>query len=552
MFIFAKSSSSDAMKPNYLIRVSLIVCIVLLCAGFAMYSFMRMDTVKVRRNFDLYTLIPQDVEAVFETNRAAELVNDIDNMACSRDGHFLYASDLFSSVKKYLRMFMEEEDHGLSWGMNELVISFHHPDLQNNQVLYCRMGTDDRSLLEKHLRRSGSAMFSSRTYNYKGQTIEIYPLVDGRFLVVWMKRNFLVVSFQKRLVEQVIDAWKQKKTLAQLGAFHFAYEKKQEANRTAVYVRWPARSASQSAAGDAPLWLDFDMKFAEEGVYCAGVVQGDTVGTSWKEAFFDAHPLEGFSGDRLPASTFLYKVRTLSASKAEIGCALKQLQADSALIVTENETFDASLAGYFRSEAEAQMLSCGFLSGDSVDRKPYTVLDVSVKDAAHAQGELHKLLYSFSRGRYPFYKSFSATTGVFGLRLYRLPNHRLTALLAGYTGGPAFTCACFYKHSLLLSPDEQSLAAYVMSLERGDVLELQPFYKVATEKLAPNYQVLVMADMAEVVLHPDLNRDLLPPFFLAHADFFRHFLLSIQLCCAENVFYPNLVLLYADPNGSAE
>lgn len=40
-----------------------------------------------------------------------------------------------------------------------------------------------------------------------------------------MKRDFLVVSFQKRLVEQVIDAWKQKKTLAQLDTFHFTNEK---------------------------------------------------------------------------------------------------------------------------------------------------------------------------------------------------------------------------------------------------------------------------------------------------------------------------------------
>lgn len=540
------------MKPNNLIRVSLIVCIVLLCTGFAVYSFMRLDTVEERRNFDLFTLIPQDVEAVFETDCAAELVEDIDNMVCSRNGHFLYASDLFSSVKKYLRAFMEEEPHGLRWEMNELVVSFHNPDLQNDQVLYCRMGTGDRTLLENHLRRSGSATFPSRTSSYRGQTIEVYPLVDGRFLAVWMKRDFLVVSFQKRLVEQVIDAWKQKKTLAQLDTFHFTNEKKREENNTTVYVRWPVRTASQFAT-DASLWLEFNLKFAEEGVYCAGIVHGsDTLGIPLRDALFDSYPLEGFLGDKLPASTFLYKVATLSASKAEVGCALKQLQTDSAMVVAANGSFDASLASYFQLEAGSQMLSCGFLSNDSAARKPLTVLNISVKDVAHAQWELQKLLYSVSQGRYPFYKSFSAATGVSGLRLYRLPDHRLTALLAGYTGGPAFTYACFYKHSLLLSPDEQSLAAYVISLERGDVLESQLFYEIATEKLAPDYQALVMADMSEVVLHPDLSRDLLPPFFLAHADFFRHFLLSIQLCCVENVIYPNLVLLYAYPDVPAE
>ena len=368
-------------------------------------------------------MIPQDVEAVFETDCAAELVEDIDNMVCSRNGHFLYASDLFSSVKKYLRAFMEEEPHGLRWEMNELVVSFHRPDLQNDQVLYCRMGTGDRTLLENHLRRSGSATFPSRTSSYRGQTIEVYPLVDVRFLAVWMKRDFLVVSFQKRLVEQVIDAWKQKKktqkkkqggvgggggiSLAQGDTFHFTNEKKREENNTTVYVRWPVRTASQFAT-DASLWLEFNLKFAEEGVYCAGIVHGsDTLGIPLRDALFDSYPLEGFSGDKLPASTFLYKVGTLSASKAEVECALKRLQADSAMVVAANGSFDASLASYFQLEAGSQMLSCGFLSNDSAARKPLTVLNISVKDVAHAQWELQKLLYSVSQGRYPFYKSFS-------------------------------------------------------------------------------------------------------------------------------------------------
>ncbi len=540
------------MKPNNLIRVSLIVCIVLLCTGFVVYSFMRLDTMDERRDFDLYTLIPQNVEAVFETDRAAELVERIDNMACSRDGHFLYASDLFSYAKKFLRMYMDEEPHGLSWEMNELLISFHSLDLKNDQVLYCRLGSDDRALLETYIRRCGSAGFPSRTSRYNGQVIDIYPLTDGRFLSVWMKRDFLVVSFQKRLVEQVIDAWKQKKSLARLDAFRSTIERRREENRTVAYVRCPSRFASLVATDDTPFWLEFNLKFAEEGVYCAGIVHCDTIADTYRHTFFNARPLEGFSGNRLPGSTFLYKNCTLSASKEEIDCFLQQLKADSVKIAGGGETFDESLADYFRLEAEAQLLSCSFFSSDSLDRRPCVLLNMSLKDAARAQWELHKLLYTVSQGRYPFYKSFSAATGVSGLRLYRLPDHRLTALLAGCSEGPAFTCACFYRGSLLFAPDEQSLVAYVVALEQGDVLEGQPLFGVTTEKLALDYQMLVMADMAEAVLHPELSCGILPSFFLDYADFFRHFLLSIQLCCIEKVVYPNLVLLYTCPEVSVE
>lgn len=537
------------MKLNYLIRVSLIVCIVLLCAGFAVYSFVRLDAMDERRNFDLYTLIPQDVEAVFETDCAVELIERIDNMACSRDQHFLYVSELFSCIKKYLRVLMEKEPHGLSWEMNEILISFHKPDVKNDQVLYCRLSTDDRELLGTYIRRYGMSGFSPKTFDYKGQAIDIYPLEDGRFLAVWMKRDFLVVSFQKRLVERVIETWKRKESLARLETFSAVGGDRHEENKAVIYVRWENSSTSIIPKEDRsqPLWLSFNLKLAEEGIYCAGIVHGDVAADTCCHALLEAHPLAGFGRGELPGSTFLYKSRALSAAKVEVDCALRLLETDSTFVAA-NEAFDKKLATYLRLEAGQQMQSSYFLSNDSLDRQVYMVLSFSMKDTARAQWELHRLLYELSQGRYPFYKSFAAATGVSRLRLYRLPNHRLTSLLSGYDGdGPSFTCACFYRGRLLLSPNEQSLIAYVTSLELGDVLESLPFYEVATEKLAPTYQALMMADMEEVLLHPDLSRDLLPPFFLAHADFFRHFLLSIQLCYAEGVVYPSLVLLYVYP-----
>ena len=539
------------MKPTYLIRVCLTVCVVLLCTGFAVFSFMRLGAMDERRGFDLYTLIPQDVEAVFETDRMSELIGRIDEMACSRDNHFLYASDLFSCVKKFLRTLMEKEPHGLSWEMNEMLVSFHNPDLKDNQVLYCRLGMDDRRLLESYIGRYTVSGHSSTTFDYKGQTIGIYPLLDGRFLAVWMKRDFWVVSFQKRLVEQVIDTWKRKKSLARLDAFRAAGESRRGENKAVVHVRWsPSPMFSGIADEDKPLWLTFNLKFAEEGIYCAGAVNEEGAADTCRPAFLNSPPWKGFSGDELPGSTFFYRVTVLSAEKAEMKHLLRQIKADSVPATTRSMAFDEALAGYFRSEAGSQLLSCSFLSGDSLDGRVCTLLSLSVEDAARAQGELHRLLYTFSQGRYLFYKSFAAATGVPGLRLYRLPHHRLTARLAGYGGGPSWTYACFYRGRLLLSPDEQGLSAYITALERKDVLGAVPFYEAAVEKLAPVYHALVMADMEEVVSHSASCRDLLPAFFLTHADFFRHFRLSIQLCYVEGTVCPNLVLLYTYPGNA--
>ena len=536
------------MKPNYLIRVSLIVCIVLLCTGFAVYSFMRLDAMDERRDFNLYTLIPQDVEAVFETDRVTELIEQIDAMACSRDNQFLYVSDLFSCVKKFLRVLIEKEPHGLSWEMNEMLISFHNPDLKNDQVLYCRLGIDDRKLLESYISRSAVSGYSSKTFAYKGQVIDIYPLSDGRFLTVWMQRDFLVVSFQKRLIERVIDTWKQKKSLARLDVFRSVSGDRREENKAVVYARWKPSSYLMETGVEKSHWLSFNLKFAEEGIYCAGLVNDDVATDTCCQAFFCSPPLDSFLGDELPRSTFLYKVYALSATKTEMRCFLQHIEADSVPVTAESVAFDEALAKYFQLEAGNQVLSCFFHSSDSLDRQCRTILSIPMKNAARAQWELHKLLYAAFQGRYPFYKSFTVATGVAGLRLFRLPEHRLTTRLAGCSDGLSFTCACFYKGRLLLSSDEQDLSEYITSLEQNDVLEAVPLYGLATDKLAPTYHSLLMADMGEALFQSKYCRDLLPSFFLAHADFFRHFQLSIQLCYTEGVVYPNLLLLYTYPD----
>ena len=60
----------------------------LLCTGFGVYSFLRLNSVENRQDFNLYTLVPQDATAILETDRMADLVEDINELNCSKDNHF--------------------------------------------------------------------------------------------------------------------------------------------------------------------------------------------------------------------------------------------------------------------------------------------------------------------------------------------------------------------------------------------------------------------------------------------------------------------------------
>lgn len=65
------------MKLRLLIQIAVVVSIVLLCTGFGVYSFLRLNSVENRQDFNLYTLVPQDATAILETDRMADLVEDI-------------------------------------------------------------------------------------------------------------------------------------------------------------------------------------------------------------------------------------------------------------------------------------------------------------------------------------------------------------------------------------------------------------------------------------------------------------------------------------------
>ena len=45
----------------------------------------------------------------------------------------------------------EDTPHGLSRQMNQMLISFHEPDNERNQVLYCRLGNGDKELVNLSL-----------------------------------------------------------------------------------------------------------------------------------------------------------------------------------------------------------------------------------------------------------------------------------------------------------------------------------------------------------------------------------------------------------------
>lgn len=541
------------MKPRILIRIAVVASIVLLCAGFGVYSFLRMNAVENRQDFNLFTLVPQDATAVLETDRMADLMEDINALHCSKEGHFLYVSELFVYLKKYLNTLVGDTPHGLSRQMNKMLLSFHEPDTPLNQVLYCSLGSGDYELVESFVRKYCSSTFPSKYFDYNGEEIRIYPMADGRFLAAYFTSDFLVVSFQKRLVEQVIDARRSKRSLMNLPSFRAMYAGKRSNVAATVYVRMKEVDMGKKTDGirsQAHLgsWAEFDMKLKEEAVYCSGISHGADTTRTFINALRGQDPIKGFSGERLPASTFFYNQWAISDQEAMFGFTSQQEYA-KATYSDYIKQRDEEWIGFLKENAGESIMSCLFQSKDTADRHPCAVMSVAIKDEAQAERRLQNLLYATPKEpdapavsrTSPDYKQYPRARKY---RQYVLPRNTILTQLTGITESALHTYACFYRGNLLLAPDAQSLSAYIDAVEGGDVLEGVPVYEEGVGSLSPYYNFSMMVDMEEMMLQPENYVRLIPNFFFRQSKFFRHFVIAIQFTCTEGVVYPNLVLLY--------
>lgn len=541
------------MKLRVLIRIAVIVSIVLLCTGVGAYSFLRMNAVENQQDFNLFTLVPQDATAILETDRMADLMEDINGLYCSKDDHFLYVSDLFVYLKKYLNALVGDTPHGLSKQMNKMLISFHEPDTPLNQVLYCSLGTGDYELVETFVRKYCSSTFLSKYFDYNGEEIRIYPMTDGRFLAAYFTSDFLAVSFQKRLIEQVIDARRSKQSLMDMPSFRAMYAGKRNNVAATVYVRMKEVDMGKDTDGIRSQtrlgsWAEFDMKFSEEAIYCSGISHGVDTTRTFINALRKQKPITGFGGERLPSSTFFYNQWAISDLESIFDFTSRQEYA-KATYSDYIKKRDEEWVDFMKEYAGENVISCLFQSKDSADRHPCAIMSIAVKDEVQAERYLQNMLYATPKEKdappvpqtSPNYKQYPRARKY---RQYMLPRNTVLTQLTGITESALHTYACFYKGALLLAPDAQSLSAYIDAMENEDVLDGTSAYEEGAGSLSPYYNFAMMVDMEEMMHQPENYVRLIPNFFFRQSEFFRHFMIGIQFTCAEGMVYPNLVLLY--------
>lgn len=537
------------MKLRTFVKIAITTSVALLCTGFVVFSFFKLSAAENKEDFELYALVPPTATVVFETDDMCALVQEINELNCSRDNNYLYISKIFSYLKLHFYTLLEDTPHGLSRQMSKMLLSFHEPDNDRNQVLYCALGSGDYELVEKFIKKYCSSTFPSKLFDYKGEEIRIYPLPGDDFLACYVTSGFLAVSYQKKLIEQVIDARLSGKSLLKDDSFSKIHTAKKSNVAATIYARMESLDMGKMTDGirshtDLGGWTEFDMKLNGDAIYFSGISHDTDTCLTFMNMLRRQQPLEGFPGAILPVSTFFFSQRSVSDLQAMFDFTSGQEYA-TATYSDYISARDEALLFYLKENGKHDIMTCLFHRNDTL-AFPAAVASLPVDDVVQAERMLKSLIDNTPKEEDA--PSVPPVTFCYtpsrAYTLYVLPRNTLFAQLTGVTQPSLYVYACLYDGRLLLAPDSESLSCYIGYLDKKEVLEELPAYQESVSGLSDVYNFMLVADLENMFAQPESYVRLVPGFFFRNPDFFRHFVLSAQFTSMDGQIYPNVVLQY--------
>lgn len=262
------------MALKTVVKYGTIVSVMLFCMAVGYYAFMQLDATDRNRDVNLFALIPEDCTTVLQSDDISACLDELSSLNYERELENFQFQGLLHLVIGGLNEYATESDHGLSHQMNRLLVSFHAPYTSRDQVIYFQSGTRDESMFVDMLQEYMTSDFLPKEEMYRGETIRIYPLNHEEYLSVYTNPGTLVISYQKSLIEKVIDARLDGKSLDENEVFSKMLQKKHSHNLT-LYAFHPALPVLQ---GETPCWGEYDFHFNSDVFYLTGDIHSSEGG----------------------------------------------------------------------------------------------------------------------------------------------------------------------------------------------------------------------------------------------------------------------------------
>lgn len=255
------------MQIRSVIKLGVVLSVVLFCIGIAFYGFARLSMADKENRVDIFEFVPKDCAGILETDNIDNFMHVFSQAAYSSQLDTLHRAGLMNDILSDLSRYSSAAAHGLSYQMNHVVISFHRPHTAIDVVAYFRIGKEGKHQLIEAVKGKHGADFIPKKETYRGKKIEIYPLSSTKYLSVYTTDGLVVVSYQKKLIEQVIDAVKDNNSLREDSVFTSIHHT-QPASFITIYGRTP--SVPFLGKESCHSWSEYDIHLNSEVFYLSG------------------------------------------------------------------------------------------------------------------------------------------------------------------------------------------------------------------------------------------------------------------------------------------
>lgn len=259
------------MKLHTIAKMGGFISVILFLIGVGMYGFAKLSETGNGKNIDLLTLVPSNCIRVLETDNLEYFSNEFAQTSYAERLDSLGQTGLVNSILTNILRYSSEGAHRLGNQMNRLLVSFHSPVNDGNVVVYFRMSKESKRLLAKIFSEKEKAS-SRKVETYRGEEILIFPYQQTKFIAAYSGKGFLAVSYQKRLIEQVIDAQKDRTSLRYDPSFSKIQQSK-SANFMTIYGKTPAFPFV--CPDNLTSWNEFDIHLNSDVFYLTGRMYAD-------------------------------------------------------------------------------------------------------------------------------------------------------------------------------------------------------------------------------------------------------------------------------------
>lgn len=308
------------MKFGNVVKYGTLISVLLFGMAMVYYVIMRLDMTGRNREVNLFSFIPSDCVGVLESDDINAFLNDCQMCNYSTELDMLRFSGVFHFLLDELNEYATENGHGLSSQMSHLAVSFHQPSGSRDQVVYFRMGVTDEQMLLDVLQEYTSSHFLPREEIYRGRLIRIYPLNADEFLATYAENGAFVMSYQKRLIEKVIDARLDGLTLDENKIFSEVKDRRKGKDLLTFYGH---SAAMPFLDVDSECWSEYGFHMNSDVVYLMGETYTDNGLSYVDQAVERICEVETFKAEKLLVSsdkdsTELYVNRAIEAVSGDM------------------------------------------------------------------------------------------------------------------------------------------------------------------------------------------------------------------------------------------